>query len=71
MKIADEKGRLFGKINIIDLLVIIVILAAVCFALCLFCIINLGTAISMDFPVKGAFVHLYEGGDHLFGQSLL
>ena len=33
MKIADEKGRLFGKINIIDLLVIIVILAAVCFAL--------------------------------------
>ena len=32
MKVADEKGRLFGKINIIDLLVIIVILAAVCFA---------------------------------------
>ena len=28
----DEKGRLFGKINIIDLLVIIVIIAAVCFA---------------------------------------
>ena len=33
MKIADEKGRLFGKINIIDLLVMIVVLAAVCFAL--------------------------------------
>ncbi len=32
MKIADEKGRLFGKINIIDLLVIVVILAAICFA---------------------------------------
>ena len=28
----DEKGRLFGKINIIDLLVILVIAAALCFA---------------------------------------
>ena len=27
----DEKGRLFGKINIVDLLIIIIILAAVCF----------------------------------------
>ena len=33
MKAIDEKGKLFGKINIIDLLVIIVILAALCFAL--------------------------------------
>ena len=32
MKAVDEKGKLFGKINIIDLLVIIVILAALCFA---------------------------------------
>lgn len=29
MKILDEKGKLFGKINVIDLLVLIVILAAV------------------------------------------
>lgn len=29
MKIVDEKGKLFGKINVIDLLVLIVILAAV------------------------------------------
>lgn len=31
MKI-DEKGRLFGKINIIDLLVVIVLIAVLCFA---------------------------------------
>lgn len=29
MKVVDEKGKLFGKLNIIDLLVIILILAAV------------------------------------------
>ena len=29
MKILDEKGKLFGKVNVIDLLVLIVILAAV------------------------------------------
>ena len=29
MKIIDEKGRLFGKLNLIDLLVILVLLAAV------------------------------------------
>ena len=27
----DEKGRLFGKINIVDLLIVIVIIAALCF----------------------------------------
>ena len=29
MKIIDEKGRLFGKLNLIDLLVIVLILAVV------------------------------------------
>ena len=29
MKIVDEKGRLFGKINLIDLLVIVLLIAAV------------------------------------------
>ena len=29
MKIIDEKGRLFGKLNLIDLLVIILLIAAV------------------------------------------
>ena len=28
MKLIDEKGRLFGKINIVDLLVILVIIVA-------------------------------------------
>ena len=28
MKLVDEKGKLFGKLNIVDLLVIIVIVAA-------------------------------------------
>lgn len=31
MKIIDEKGKLFGKINLIDLLVVIVLIAAVLF----------------------------------------
>jgi len=31
MKIVDEKGKLFGKINLIDLLVVIVLIAAVLF----------------------------------------
>ena len=30
MKFIDEKGRLFGKINLIDLLVIVLLLAVVC-----------------------------------------
>ena len=29
MKIIDEKGRLFGKLNLIDLLVIVLLIAAV------------------------------------------
>lgn len=29
MKIVDEKGRLFGRVNVIDLLVVLVVLAAV------------------------------------------
>lgn len=29
MKIIDEKGRLFGKINLIDLLVIVLVVAVV------------------------------------------
>ena len=33
MKAIDEKGRLFGRINVIDLLVLIIVIAAVCFAL--------------------------------------
>lgn len=32
MKLIDEKGKLFGKINVIDLLVIIVVIAALAFA---------------------------------------
>lgn len=32
MKILDEKGRLFGKINIIDLLVLVAVVAVVIFA---------------------------------------
>ena len=28
MKIIDEKGRLFGKINLIDLLVIVLVIAS-------------------------------------------
>lgn len=32
MKIVDEKGKLFGKLNIIDLLAILVLVAAVIFA---------------------------------------
>ena len=32
MKIMDEKGKLFGKLNIIDLLAIVIILAALLFA---------------------------------------
>lgn len=32
MKLIDEKGKLFGKINIIDLLVIVVVIAALAFA---------------------------------------
>lgn len=31
MKIVDEKGKLFGKINVIDLLVVLVLVAAVIF----------------------------------------
>lgn len=31
MKIVDEKGRLFGKLNLIDLLVVVVLIAAVLF----------------------------------------
>lgn len=31
MKIVDEKGKLFGKINLIDLLVVIVLIAAILF----------------------------------------
>lgn len=31
MKIVDEKGKLFGKINVIDLLVVLVLVAAVVF----------------------------------------
>lgn len=31
MKIIDEKGKLFGKINLIDLLVVIVLIAAILF----------------------------------------
>jgi hypothetical protein len=30
MKFIDEKGRLFGKLNLIDLLVILMLIAAVC-----------------------------------------
>lgn len=30
MKFIDEKGRLFGKINLIDLLVVILLLAVIC-----------------------------------------
>ena len=29
MKIIDEKGRLFGKINLIDLLVLVLVVAVV------------------------------------------
>ena len=29
MKIIDEKGRLFGKINLIDLLVIVLVIAII------------------------------------------
>ena len=29
MKLIDKKGRLFGKVNIIDLLVVLLVLAAV------------------------------------------
>ena len=29
MKVVDEKGKLFGKLNIIDLLVIVLIIAVV------------------------------------------
>ena len=29
MKIIDEKGRLFGKINLIDLLLVVLLIAAV------------------------------------------
>ena len=29
MKVVDEKGKLFGKLNIIDLLVIVLLLVAV------------------------------------------
>lgn len=32
MKLVDEKGKLFGKINLIDLLVLVVIVAALAFA---------------------------------------
>lgn len=32
MKLIDEKGKLFGKLNIIDLLVIVVVIAALAFA---------------------------------------
>ncbi len=32
MKIIDEKGRLFGKINLIDLLVLVLLVAVVAFA---------------------------------------
>lgn len=32
MKLIDEKGKLFGKINIIDLLVLVVVIAALAFA---------------------------------------
>lgn len=32
MKLIDEKGKLFGKINLIDLLVIVVVIAALAFA---------------------------------------
>ena len=28
MKIVDEKGRLFGKVNLIDLLVLLLVIAA-------------------------------------------
>lgn len=31
MKIVDEKGKLFGKINLIDLLVVVVLIAAILF----------------------------------------
>ena len=30
-KVLDEKGRLFGKVNIVDLLIVLVIIAAVAF----------------------------------------
>ena len=33
----DEKGRLFGKLNIVDLLVILVVLVAVVVLVGLFC----------------------------------
>ena len=32
MKLIDEKGKLFGKVNIIDLLVLVVVIAALAFA---------------------------------------
>ncbi len=32
MKLVDEKGRLFGKVNLIDLLALVVVLAALAFA---------------------------------------
>ena len=34
----DEKGRLFGKINIVDLLIVLVLIAAVAF--CGLCAVN-------------------------------
>lgn len=32
MKIVDEKGKLFGKVNLIDLLLIVLVVAAIAFA---------------------------------------
>ncbi len=50
----DERGRIFGKVNIVDILVILVIVAVVVFAVVRFT----GTS-SASVPLEG---YLHRGG---------
>ena len=65
MKIIDEKGRLFGKLNLIDLLVIILLIAGLIvsldgldfttnFTAALSCLSNVGPGLSLVGPT-GSF----------------
>jgi hypothetical protein len=46
-RILDERGRLFGKVNVVDLVVLLVIVAVVCFA-----VLRMTGGSSQSVPVK-------------------
>ena len=66
MKVVDEKGKLFGKLNIIDLLVIVLLLVAV--VLVVFKVLAKDgavgaqhTVLTYTVEVKGVDPEVYEG----------